>query len=242
VVTSQDTAGERDVPLTSEPEAQGAADTVRGGVRRRRERVHQAPAAIVAGQFEQHPDGRFPSPQLWNSGSTIQPISDTGSPSSSWDRNTTFPATMSGVASSGTIILIQSLPTARERSSVIYMTRPGLVATGRAWQGSALTERSNSMDENGTSSGSSASPIWLICVVRAVAAQAQRGPYITYSVIVPQCIATSQDDAPDRAVVAPRRCWAARRGAAPKRRRKGCPARVPGPALAGGCPLIEAPG
>ena len=51
-----------------------------------------------------------------------------------------------------------------------------------------------------------------------------------------------QNDAPDRAVVAPRRCWAARRGAAPKRRRKGCPARVPGPALAGGCPLIEAPG
>ena len=40
----------------------------------------------------------------------------------------------------------------------------------------------------------------------------------------------------------PRRCWAARRGAAPKRRCKGCPARVPGPALAGGCPLIEAPG
>jgi hypothetical protein len=150
----------------------------------------------------------------------------------------------------------------RERSSVIYMRRPGLVATGRAWQGSALTERSNSMDENGTNSSSPASPIWLICVVPAVAAhvdthvipgpaftnyvivntaQAQRGPYITYSVIVPQCIATSQNDAPDRAVVAPRRCWAARRGAAPKRRRKGCPARVPGPALAGGCPLIEAP-
>jgi hypothetical protein len=60
--------------------------------------------------------------------------------------------------------------------------------------------------------------------------------------LLPQCSATSQDDAPDRAVVAPRRCWAARRGAAPKRRRKGCPARVPGPALAGGCPLIEAPG
>ena len=54
-----------------------------------------------------------------------------------------------------------------------------------------------------TNSSSSASPIWLICVVPAVAAQAQRGPYITYSVIVPQCIATSQDDAPDRAVVAP---------------------------------------
>src|SRR6185437_1129893 len=51
--------------------------------------------------------------------------------------------------------------------------------------GSALTERSNSMDENGTNSSSSASPIWLICVVPTVAAQAQRGPYITYSVIVP---------------------------------------------------------
>src|SRR6476659_8105946 len=66
------------------------------------------------------------------------------------------------------------------------MTRPGLVATGRAWQvGSALTERSNSMDKNGTNSSSPASPIWLICLVPAVAAQAQRGPYITYSVIVP---------------------------------------------------------
>ena len=59
------------------------------------------------------------------------------------------------------------------------------------------------MDKNGTNSSSPASPIWLICVVPTVAAQAQRGPYITYSVIVPQCIATSQNDAPDRAVVAP---------------------------------------
>ena len=142
----------------------------------------------------------------------------------------------------------------RERSSVIYMRRPGLVATGRAWQGSALTERSNSMDENGTNSSSPASPIWLICVVPAVAAHVDthefrdrqhrsstaRPIYHLFG-YRPQCIATSQNDAPDRAVVAPRRCWAARRGAAPKRRRKGCPARVPGPALAGGCPLIEAP-
>src|SRR5690348_8341697 len=97
----------------------------------------------------------------------------------------------------------------RERSSVIYMRRPGLVATERAWQGSALTERSNSMDEDGTNSSSPASPIWLICVVPAVAAhvdshvipgpaftnyvivntaQAQRAPYITYSVIVPSAL------------------------------------------------------
>ena len=62
MVTSQNTGGERYVPLTSEPEAKGAADAVRGGVRRRRERVHQPPAAIVAGQFEQHPDGQLPEP------------------------------------------------------------------------------------------------------------------------------------------------------------------------------------
>ena len=44
VVTSQNTVGEGYVPLTSEPEATGAADAVGGGVRRRRERVHQPPA------------------------------------------------------------------------------------------------------------------------------------------------------------------------------------------------------
>src|SRR6266581_3120422 len=62
VVAPQNTAGESYVPLTGEPEAEGAADAVRGRVRRRRERVHQPPAAIVAGQFEQHPDGPLPEP------------------------------------------------------------------------------------------------------------------------------------------------------------------------------------
>src|ERR1700761_9722875 len=53
VVAPQDTAGEGYVTLTSEPEAERAADAVRGGVRRCRECVHQPPAAIVAGQLEQ---------------------------------------------------------------------------------------------------------------------------------------------------------------------------------------------
>ena len=48
------------------------------------------------------------------------------------------------------------------------MTRPGLVATGRAWQGSALTKRSNSMSENRTNSGSPASSdLALLCGVHS---------------------------------------------------------------------------
>jgi hypothetical protein len=45
------TSGEGDIPLTSEPEAEGAADAVRRVVRCRRERVHEPPAAVIAGQL-----------------------------------------------------------------------------------------------------------------------------------------------------------------------------------------------
>src|SRR6266851_2676491 len=58
----QNTPGEGHVPLTSEPEAEGAADAVRRAVRGRRERVHDPPAAIVAGQLKQHPDGPLREP------------------------------------------------------------------------------------------------------------------------------------------------------------------------------------
>jgi len=60
---------------------------------------------------------RLASPRPWNSGSTIQPISDTGSLSSSWDHNETDPATTAGAVSAGTIILIHSLPAAAARTS-----------------------------------------------------------------------------------------------------------------------------
>jgi hypothetical protein len=53
VVAPQNTSGEGDIPLTSEPEAEGAADAVRRAVRCRRERVHEPPAAVIAGQFQE---------------------------------------------------------------------------------------------------------------------------------------------------------------------------------------------
>ena len=68
MVAPQNTAGEDYVPLTSEPEAGGLADAVRRAVRSRRERMYEAPAAIVAGQLKKHSDGLLreaAAPEFW---------------------------------------------------------------------------------------------------------------------------------------------------------------------------------
>ena len=47
-------------------------------------------------------------PRPWNSGRTIQPISDIAAPASSCDHSATEPATTPGALSSGMIILIHA--------------------------------------------------------------------------------------------------------------------------------------
>src|SRR5215472_12693861 len=62
VVAPQNTVGEGYIPLTSEPEAEGPADAVRRAVRCRRERMHEPPAAVIAGQLKKHPDSLLREP------------------------------------------------------------------------------------------------------------------------------------------------------------------------------------
>lgn len=124
VAAPQDTAGEGDIPLTGEPEAQGPADTVRRAVRCRRERMHEPQRPSSRASSTSTRAARLASPRPWNSGRTIQPISVTGAPpSSSRDHNATGPATTSGAASPGTIILSHAPPAAAARTSRVPCPR-----------------------------------------------------------------------------------------------------------------------
>lgn len=124
VAAPQDTAGEGDIPLTGEPEAQGPADAVRRAVRCRRERMHEPQRPSSRASSTSTRAARLASPRPWNSGRTIPPISVTGAPpSSSRDHNATGPATTSGAASPGTIILSHAPPAAAARTSRIPCPR-----------------------------------------------------------------------------------------------------------------------
>ena len=113
VVAPQKTVGEGDIPLPGEPEAEGPADAVRRAVGCRRERMHESPAAVIAGQLEKHPDSALGEP------ASLELRQD--HPADLGNRLTAIvvvgpqrdrPATTSNAAWPGTIILIHASPAA----------------------------------------------------------------------------------------------------------------------------------